>query len=62
MKQQTKDKPGTVRQSHGDLAILTTDQDEAPWLVTERGGRRYWASHDEVQSWSVRQPSFPAAG
>ena len=56
----TTTQPGTIRQRNGDYAILTTDPDDAPWFVSERLGRRYWASHEEVNDWRVREISYPA--
>lgn len=56
------DQPGTMRMSpDGDTAILTTDQDKAPWFHIDAEGRRYWATHDDVKNWAVRQPSFSEA-
>lgn len=51
------DVPGTIRQSGRTMAFLTTDQDEAPWLVSEPTGERYWATHDEVKHMPAREPS-----
>lgn len=49
------DRPGTMRASRdGDVAILTTDDDEAPWFHVDVNGRRYWATHDDVKNWAVR--------
>lgn len=55
-KSAARDVPGTVRVSpEGHWAIRTTDADEAPWYIAERGTtERYWATHDEVQEWQVR--------
>ena len=58
------DKPGTVRTSiHGDVAILTTDQDNAPWILI-LGAPPYadqphwcWATNEEVKDWTVRTPT-----
>jgi hypothetical protein len=56
------DQPGTMRMSpDGDTAILTTDNDEAPWFHIDGDGRRYWATHDDVKNWAVRKASFSPA-
>lgn len=52
------DQPGTVRVSpEGDIAILTTDNDGAPWFHVDADGRRYWATHDDVKDWKRRNPA-----
>lgn len=53
------DQPGTVRTSlQHDLAVLTNEGGEAPWVVAMNGVGHCWATDADVEDWPLRNEGF----